>query len=187
MYILCGWEGSAHDGKVFNDACSKDLPTFPGKYYLGDAGYALSRLVLTPYRGVRYHLKEWALHDERPQTAKELFNLRHSSLRNAVERIFGVVKKRFPCLDHMSAYPYSTQIKLIMCAVMLHNFIRRNQLYEDVYDVEDPVPDEAAEDNDFAEVDPGVDATTAQQLNAWRDGIAAAMWDEYTNDLLRRV
>ena len=70
---------------------------------------------------------------------------------------------------------------------MLHNFIRNNQLYEDVYDVEDPVPDEAAEDNDFAEVDPGVDATTAQQLNAWRDGIAAAMWDEYTNNPFRRA
>lgn len=56
-----------------------------------------------------------------------------------------------------------------------------------MYDVEDPVPDEAAEDNDVAEVDPGVDAATARQLNAWRDGIAAAMWDEYTNYLLRPV
>ena len=41
-YALTGWEGSAHDGKVLNDAKTKGLFQFPGKYFLGDAGYALS-------------------------------------------------------------------------------------------------------------------------------------------------
>jgi hypothetical protein len=31
-----------------------------GHYYLADAGYPNSDLLLVPYRGVRYHLKEWA-------------------------------------------------------------------------------------------------------------------------------
>ena len=32
---------------------------FLGKYYLVDAGYANTRDFLAPFRGVRYHLKEW--------------------------------------------------------------------------------------------------------------------------------
>jgi hypothetical protein len=98
-YVLAGWEGSAHDGKVLADALHKGLATFPGRYYLGDAGYGLTRDCLTPYRGIRYHLKEWVRGARRPQNREELFNLRHSMLRNVVERTFGVAKKRFGVLS----------------------------------------------------------------------------------------
>lgn len=57
-FVLVGWEGSAHDGRVLKDGVMKGLHLIPGKYYLGDAGYALTKYCLTPYRGVRYHLKE---------------------------------------------------------------------------------------------------------------------------------
>lgn len=76
-YVLTGWEGSAHDSRVLNDAKTKGFALFAGKFYLGDARYALSTYVLTPYRGVRYHLKEWGLANQRPQNAKELYNYRH--------------------------------------------------------------------------------------------------------------
>jgi len=59
-YVLAGWEGSAHDGRVLNDALQRDFIIPPGKYYLGDAGYGLSTQILTPYRGTRYHLNETA-------------------------------------------------------------------------------------------------------------------------------
>jgi hypothetical protein len=45
------------------------------------------------YRGVRYHLKEVRQADQRPKNVKELFNLRHSLLRNVIKRIFGVLKR----------------------------------------------------------------------------------------------
>ncbi len=108
-FVHAGWEGSAHDGRVLQDAVGL-MYTPAGKYYLGDAGYALSPYCLTPYRGVRYHLKEWGSVDKRPSNAKELFNLRHASLRNAVERIFGVVKNRFPLLVRMPSYPFPFQV-----------------------------------------------------------------------------
>jgi len=57
-YVLAGWEGSAHDSRVLQDARSKGFEIPEGKYYLGDAGYALKKGCLTPYRGVRYHLRE---------------------------------------------------------------------------------------------------------------------------------
>ena len=46
--------------------------------------------------GVRYHLKEYSRIES--QNAKELFNHQHSSLRNVIERTFGVLKKRFPII-----------------------------------------------------------------------------------------
>lgn len=61
-YIYAGWEGSAHDARVLQSAISND-PDFvipEGKYFLADAGYGLKSGCLTPYRGVRYHLREQA-------------------------------------------------------------------------------------------------------------------------------
>lgn len=133
-YCLAGWEGSAHDGRVLGDAVLKKIPLFHNKYFLADAGYALTRMTLTPYRGVRYHLKEWVKGNRRPQSREELFNLRHSSLRNVIERTFGVVKKRFPYLDRMHAYDYPMQVDLVLCCFMIHNFIRLNQEADDEYD-----------------------------------------------------
>lgn len=59
MYCICGWEGSAADARVYEDARSNDLHIPPGKFYLADAGYPLCNELLVPYRGVRYHLAEW--------------------------------------------------------------------------------------------------------------------------------
>src|SRR5438045_7427982 len=40
VYVLPGWEGSAHDGRVLSDAQSHhNFNTPKGKYWLGDAGY----------------------------------------------------------------------------------------------------------------------------------------------------
>jgi len=58
-YILSGWEGSASDGGVFHDARVHDFVIPEGKFYLADAGYPLCDVLLVPFRGVRYHLREW--------------------------------------------------------------------------------------------------------------------------------
>jgi hypothetical protein len=47
IYALAGWEGSAHNGQVFNDAMLRGFPLFEGKYYLGGAGYDLHQYVGT--------------------------------------------------------------------------------------------------------------------------------------------
>src|SRR5271170_6658583 len=59
-----------------------------------------------------------------PKNPKELFNLRHSSLRNAIERIFGVLKKRFRVLTHQLEYSYEIQVRLMKVICCLHNIIR---------------------------------------------------------------
>lgn len=132
-YCLAGWEGSAHDAKVLADAWRKGLFQKRHKYYLADAGYGLSVSVLTPYRGERYHLKEFSQnHTDRPKNMKELFNLRHSMLRNHIERTFGVIKKRWKLLDTaMESFSYGIQIKLVKVAIMVHNHIRRSVSIDD--------------------------------------------------------
>jgi hypothetical protein len=59
VYSLTGWEGSATDARVYEDARSYDLQIPAGKYYLADAGFPLCPQLLVPYRNVRYHLAEW--------------------------------------------------------------------------------------------------------------------------------
>lgn len=58
-YALTGWEGSATDARVYEDACQKGLNVPVGKYFLADAGFPLSLELLIPFRNVRYHLAEW--------------------------------------------------------------------------------------------------------------------------------
>jgi hypothetical protein len=72
--------------------------TFIGKFYLIDAGYAVRSGFLPPFRGVRYHLREYGAN--RPQNQRELFNLRHSSLRVTVKRVFGWTTNHFTLIKH---------------------------------------------------------------------------------------
>jgi hypothetical protein len=58
-YILSGWEGSASDGHIFDDARWNNLTIPERKYFLADAGFATSDVMLLPYQGEHYHLKEW--------------------------------------------------------------------------------------------------------------------------------
>ena len=130
IYVLSGWEGSAADSRVYEDARAADFIVPNGRYYLGDAGYANSTSLLVPYRSTRYHLKEWGQGRHRyarilicafpliwlytrPQNHKELFNYRHSQLRNHVERIFGLFKRRFRVLMLAQEYPLGFQAQLV--------------------------------------------------------------------------
>src|SRR6266576_6376949 len=58
-YALTGWEGSAADARVYQDAIDTDLKIPEGWYYLADAGFPHCNQLLVPYRGVHYHLAEW--------------------------------------------------------------------------------------------------------------------------------
>jgi len=93
-----------------------------GKFYLVDAGYACRPGFLPPYRGTRYHLNEYSGRHY-PTNARELFNLRHSSLRVTVERAFGALKNRFRIIDNKPFHPFKTQVKLVLACCIIHNWI----------------------------------------------------------------
>ncbi|XLU26311.1 hypothetical protein S245_062377, partial [Arachis hypogaea] len=76
VYVLSGWEGSASDSRVLCDAITRrnSLKIPHGNYYLVDAGYTNGPGFLAPYRGTRYHVREWAQGARAPRNYQEYFN-----------------------------------------------------------------------------------------------------------------
>lgn len=157
---------------------------------MADAGYANVLGFLTPYRGVRYHLKQYNQEggNLQPQNAKELFNLRHSSLRNVVERTIGVLKRRWAYLRHPTFHDVQTQSKIVMACCALHNFIKFVDPDDD--DISCSSSDSDSSDNDEEDNDPeGGDVSNYENLviasspqwTFFRDQIAAQMWTDYVN------
>lgn len=102
--------------------CDQLVYNILGKFYLVDAGYGAKPGFLPPFRAVRYHLNEWG--NNPVQNEKELFNLRHSSLRVTVERAFGSLKRRFKILDDATPFfPFSTQVDIVVACCIIHNWV----------------------------------------------------------------
>ncbi|CAN1191854.1 Protein ALP1-like [Linum perenne] len=127
IYCSAGWEGSAHDGQVLRDALGRPNGFRVPKrnYYLCDAGYANSEGFLTPLRGQRYHLSEWG--GNRPQTAEEYYNMKHSKARNCIERAFGIIKMRWAILRDTTWFSVDVVADIVNACCLLHNFIKREQ------------------------------------------------------------
>jgi hypothetical protein len=96
-----------------------------GKYYMVDAGYQNRLGYLAPYKGQRYHVPNWR-RDAAPSGEQETFNYCHSSIRNVVERTFGVWKMKWRILLKMPSYPMSKQKMIVVATMCIHNFIREN-------------------------------------------------------------
>lgn len=177
IYALTGWEGSATDARIWEDAVEHDLIIPVGKYFLADVGFPLCDRLLIPYRGVRYHL-EWGCANIRPTTKEELFNLQHASARNVIERIFGVLKHRFCILLLAPEYSLEIQARIPAALCAVHNFIRVHDSNKGEH------PSGPDSDDDFclagevysAENEPphGRNSSPAALC---RDAIAQAMWD----------
>ncbi|XP_028124945.1 putative nuclease HARBI1 [Camellia sinensis] len=140
-------------------ACSFDMKfTFvytgwEDKYYLVDAGYTHMPGYVAPYRGQKYHLQEFNRR-RRYHGPQELFNHRHSSLRNVIERTFRVLKQRFPLLRHMSRYDMVRQGPIVMACCVLHNWIRTVQEQDEFFDAEES-SDEDEDDVEDEDEDEG--------------------------------
>ncbi|XP_021754701.1 protein ALP1-like isoform X1 [Chenopodium quinoa] len=173
-YVLAGWEGSAHDSKVLQDALKRGFKVPKGKYYLADAGYGDRKGFMPPYRRTRYHLKEYT--NNPPENERELFNLRHSSLRMVVERAFRVLKKRFRVLDAEPFWPYETQVDVVLACCVLHNYLRG-------VDPNDPITREVEVEMTSQDLQhmgeartQGIQRQENQQIGRKRNAIATAMW-----------
>ncbi|XP_057249238.1 protein ALP1-like [Beta vulgaris subsp. vulgaris] len=180
VYVLPRWEGLAHDCRVLQNAISRPngLRVPRGKYYLTDAGYTNCDGFLAPFRGQRYHLKEWT--DNLPRSAEEYFNMKHARARNVIERCFRLLKGRWSILRSPSFFPIRTQGRIVMACCLLHNLIRRIMPTDDIaYD-----SDEESEDDD---VDDDLDdemefISTLETSDAWtnfRNTLAQDMFNSW--------
>jgi hypothetical protein len=76
-----------------------------------DAGYPNRPGYLSPYKGKRYHVPEWR-RGPAPIGEQEHFNHLHSSIRNVVERSFGVWKMKWKILLKKPGNPMEKQKNL---------------------------------------------------------------------------
>ncbi|XP_024198698.2 protein ALP1-like [Rosa chinensis] len=180
IYVSPGWEGSAADSRVLRDALTRrnGLKIQSNKYYLVDAGYTNGPGFLAPYRGTRYHLNLWR--GNTPRDHKELFNLRHSSARNTIERAFGLLKKRWAILRTASFFDVKTQVRIINACCIIHNYLRdempNDQLLDDVdRDLENTpeVEDEDVDDENIRVV------KVTREWTTFRDALAMEMFAKY--------
>jgi hypothetical protein len=175
-FISSGWEGSATDARVLRAAMNSGFQVPLGKFYLVDGGYANKASFLTPYRGVRYHLKEYGAGRRRPQNYKEIFNHRHAMLRIHIERALGVIKKCFPILKVATFHKIENQVKIPVAAAVLHNIIR--SLKGDEQWLEDQIENVQGNVVDLPDGDQSNDQGN-EQGNNLRDTIAQQMWVDY--------
>ena len=61
-----------------------------------------------------------------PKTPKEKFNRKHSSIRNVIERSFGLMKMKWEILYRIKKYPMWKQKMIVVACMVLHNFIREH-------------------------------------------------------------
>ena len=147
VYAVVRWEGSGHGGvALFQRDCQF------GKYWLDDAGYALSSYVLTPYRGERYHFNAG-------KAAQANQQLRKSSSMLSRE-LLDLKKSDFHCSNAC--------IPILLPHGKMLNFIRAHAVHEDPFDAE-YIQDLKDQEDDNQEVDIAGNAANARQLYAWRD------------------
>jgi hypothetical protein len=114
-----------------------------------------------------------------------MFNYLHSSLRNVIERAFGVLKQKWRILKSMPSFSPKRQARIIIACMALHNFIRDSALRDDEFEKCD-------EDEDYMPINEDEDGSDEQQpielqgddapeeenevsMNTIRDNIANAL------------
>jgi hypothetical protein len=123
----------------------------------------------------------------RPRTKEELFNLRHAQLRNVIERIFGVIKRRWGIIREVCEYPLRVQSQLPLALAALHNFIiiydppKKPFRLPEVRELQDPDP------NGDSVPTVGISSAETTRASRLRDSIATAMWESYLAETARRA
>ncbi|CAH9092967.1 unnamed protein product [Cuscuta europaea] len=181
-YVLSGWEGSAHDSRIFLDTINNPALKFPkppsGKYYLVDKGYPERDGYLTPYPKTRYHQSEFR--GANPKGVQEIFNRAHSSLRSCIERAFGVLKARWKILQKMPRYSLMDQNKIICSCFALHNYIRRSTIVDPGFKFIDEDPEFIPLDV-FEDVEGGAAQADAnirsQEMRVIRNNISSSLME----------
>ena len=141
-----------------------------------DSGYSNRPGYLAPYKGTKYHLPEYRDGPE-PQGKKEIFNYAHSSLRNGIDRSFGVLKMKWRILLPMPSYAPHKQSQIVVACMALHNFVRTSGIVDMDFDRCD-------RDENYVSPEPSCSQPRTSQtpardesamMNAFRDSISLGL------------
>jgi len=101
-------------------------------------------------------------------------------LRNAIERVFGILKRKSPVLDYGCEYPYDAQIEFVLAITGLFDFVRDNSTEADLNEQEWTEDSEQhLESTPCSEQAAGASEGTDEEMEKLREEIASAMWMNY--------
>lgn len=100
-------------------------------------------------------------------------------MRNAIERIFGILKRRFKILQTAPEYPIHSQAALIYALTALHNFIKIHDARDEALDFDAEVETGGAERPPGDREDNIIFGEEMELLLQKRDYIAQSMWNDY--------
>ncbi|XP_031283612.1 putative nuclease HARBI1 [Pistacia vera] len=137
--------------------------------------------------GFLYHVADQRRNQNGPF---QFFNYRHASLRNVIEKTFGVLKNRFRILEGMNNYSLKRQTKIVMTCCIIHNFIRMFNMQDLIF--EEINEDGVYEDEDFDMENEeenegnGEGSNQSYQRNTYnmttlRDNITTDMWFQHVS------
>ena len=143
-----------------------------------DSGYPNRPGFLTPYRGTTYHIREFRHRQGGPTGKNEVFNYAHSSLRNVIERSFGILKNKWRILRGIPSFGERTQTRIIIACVALHNFVRATNLPDIDFDTHHQDEDFIADDDGgYAEGEAPISSRLGDGcMNDIRDLITDGLW-----------
>ena len=123
------WPGSVHDARILREsALHRELQNNrPDGILLGDSAYPLLPWQMTPFLAAT-------------TPAQARFNSAHYKTRCAIERLNGVLKRRFACLNYLRVEPQGACNIILECFVQHNIATRRNvPLCDDADDALEPV------------------------------------------------
>lgn len=109
--IVARWPGSVHDSTIFVNSrlCAQfNSNEISHGHLVGDGGYACQPYLLTPLAATT-------------SVAEQRYNYAQIRTRNPIERTFGVLKRRFPCLRLGLRTKLDTSLNIITACAVLHN------------------------------------------------------------------
>ncbi|XP_063635066.1 putative nuclease HARBI1 [Cydia splendana] len=119
FYASARWPGSVHDARVLRNSTlarqwENGWRPFPNAFLLGDSAYALKQWLITPNIPVEIPITEAVMR----------FLRAFKSTRRLVENALGVLKEKFPCLNHLRVQPLKA-CSIFLACVTLHNLEKR--------------------------------------------------------------
>uniref|UniRef100_A0A672MIS7 DDE Tnp4 domain-containing protein n=1 Tax=Sinocyclocheilus grahami TaxID=75366 RepID=A0A672MIS7_SINGR len=107
------WPGSVHDARILREsALYRELQSHrPNGIVLGDSAYPLLPWLMTPFPVAN-------------TSEQARLNSSHCKTRCATERLNGVLKRRFACLNYLRVQP-KVACNIILACIVLHNIATR--------------------------------------------------------------
>ena len=124
--IVARWPGSTRDSSIFENSMIADKlreGTIDG-ILVGDSGYACRSYLKTPIL-------------KRKNAGEVRYNTAHRRTRCVIERCFGLLKRRFPCLNLGLRTALANTLVIIVTTAVLHNFALMRQEQDFDEDIED--------------------------------------------------